>query len=101
MLATMNGALLYDLTKDQLTDLLTGWGEPTFRATQVREWLYKKLATHPSQMSNLPAVLRNRLAMETSIEPLERIYEQRSADRRPFGRLHPARHPEEVEEVGR
>ncbi len=78
---TMNGALLYDLTKVQLTELLARWEEPAYRARQVWDWLYRKLATHPSQMTNLPAALRNRLAAETRIEPLERIYEQRSADR--------------------
>ncbi len=76
----MNGVMLYDLTRDELTELLAKWGEPTYRAKQVWEWLYKKLATHPSQMTNLPAVLRNRLAAETRIEPLERMFEQRSGD---------------------
>ena len=59
----MNGVMLYDLTRDELTELLAKWGEPTYRAKQVWEWLYKKLATHPSQMTNLPAALRNRLAV--------------------------------------
>jgi len=77
----MNGALLYDLTKVQLTELLAGWGEPTYRAKQVWDWLYKKLATHPNQMTNLPARLRNRLVAETRVEPLEPVYEQRSADK--------------------
>jgi 23S rRNA (adenine2503-C2)-methyltransferase len=31
-------------------------------------------------MTNLPATLRNRLAMDTYTEPLEKVYEQRSAD---------------------
>lgn len=76
----MNGVMLLDLTKDELTDLLSKWGEPTYRARQVWEWIYKKQATHPSQMTNLPAALRNRLALETYIDPLEKVYEQRSAD---------------------
>ena len=76
----MNGVMLYDLTRDGLTDLLANWGEPTYRARQVWEWIYKKLATHPSQMTNLPAVLRNRLVAETRVESLERVFEQRSSD---------------------
>jgi 23S rRNA (adenine2503-C2)-methyltransferase len=76
----MNGVMLVDLKKDELTDLLAKWGEPTYRARQVYEWIYKKLATHPGQMTNLPAALRNRLAMDTYIDPLEKVYEQRSAD---------------------
>lgn len=77
----MRGASLYDLTKGELTELLAGWGEPTYRARQVWDWLYRKLATHPAQMTNLPAALRNRLVAETRIEPLQRVYEQRSTDR--------------------
>jgi 23S rRNA (adenine2503-C2)-methyltransferase len=76
----MNGVMLYDLTRDEMTELLAKWGEPTYRAKQVWEWLYKKLATHPSQMTNLPAAVRNRLAAETRVEPLERVFEQRSSD---------------------
>ena len=68
------------MTKDELIDLLSKWGEPTYRARQVWEWIYKKYATHPGQMTNLPAALRNRLAMDTYIDPLEKAYEQRSAD---------------------
>lgn len=76
----MAAVSLYDLTRDELTALLGKWGEPAYRAGQVWEWLYKKLATHPGQMTNLPTVLRNRLAAETSIDPLEKVYEQRSSD---------------------
>ena len=45
------------------------------------EWLYKKLADDPAAMTNLPTALRERLAAETRIDPLERVYEQRSSDR--------------------
>lgn len=72
--------MLYDLTRNELTARLAQWGEPTYRAKQIWEWLYKKLATHPSQMTNLPASVRNRLAAESHIDPLERVFEQRSAD---------------------
>lgn len=76
----MTGVMLYDLTREGLTELLARWGEPTYRARQVWEWLYKKQATHPGQMTNLPAALRNRLVAETKVEPLERVFEQRSSD---------------------
>ena len=71
---------LLDLTHAELADLLAGWGQPRFRADQVWDWLYGKLATDPTAMTNLPAVLRERLAAETTIDPLTRIHEQRSAD---------------------
>ena len=56
---------LYDLTYDQLIDLLTGWGEPRFRADQLWRWLYHSLAGDLAVMDNLPAELRARLAAET------------------------------------
>jgi 23S rRNA (adenine2503-C2)-methyltransferase len=73
---------LLDLNRDELAALLVGWGEPRYRADQVRDWLYAKLAADPAQMSNLPASLRARLAAETRVNPLERIYEQASRDGR-------------------
>ncbi len=71
---------LLDLSRDQLADLLVGWGEPRFRAKQVWEWLYRKLAADPAEMTNRPKALRERLAAETRLNPLESIYEQRSSD---------------------
>lgn len=72
---------LLDLTQDQLAALLASWGEPRYRADQVRDWVYKKLAADPREMTNLPAALRERLAAQTVIDPLARIHEQRSSDR--------------------
>jgi 23S rRNA (adenine2503-C2)-methyltransferase len=71
---------LLDLSKDQLAELLAGWGEPRYRAAQIWEWLYRKLAADPAQMTNLPLALRQRLAAETRIDPLEMLAEQRSRD---------------------
>ncbi len=71
---------LLDLSRDELTALLTGWGEPRYRADQVWEWLYRRLATDPSRMTNLPQALRQRLAAEARIDPLALLVEQRSRD---------------------
>lgn len=71
---------LLDLTRDEFTTLFIGWGQPRYRADQVWEWLYKKLATAPAEMTNLPQELRARLAAEGRINPLALIYEQRSSD---------------------
>jgi 23S rRNA (adenine2503-C2)-methyltransferase len=71
---------LIDLSKDQLADLLAGWGEPRYRAGQIWDWLYKKLATDPAEMTNLPQGLRDHLAAEMHVNPLEQVYEQHSGD---------------------
>ena len=70
---------LYDLSYDQLADLLAGWGEPRFRAGQVWNWLYRSLVSDFQAMGNLPSALRARLSTETVLSPLTPIAEQASA----------------------
>ncbi|MBF0442561.1 MAG: 23S rRNA (adenine(2503)-C(2))-methyltransferase RlmN, partial [Oligoflexales bacterium] len=41
--------------------LISGWGQPEYRAAQIYDWIYKKGALSPSGMSNLPGSLRERL----------------------------------------
>ncbi len=53
---------LYDLQFDELQATLNKWGEPSFRANQVWEWLYVHLADSYAAMTNLPGPLRDRLA---------------------------------------
>ncbi|HET89483.1 MAG TPA: 23S rRNA (adenine(2503)-C(2))-methyltransferase RlmN [Chloroflexi bacterium] len=58
---------LTDDTFPALQALLERWGEPAYRARQLWEWLYVHLATDVDGMTNLPAALRRRLAVETVI----------------------------------
>jgi 23S rRNA (adenine2503-C2)-methyltransferase len=76
----LESTALLELTQDGLSQLLASWNQPRFRADQVWEWLYKKLADDSTAMTNLPKALRERLAAETRVDPLERVYEQRSSD---------------------
>jgi 23S rRNA (adenine2503-C2)-methyltransferase len=71
---------LYELTQEQLVDLFKHWGEPTFRAKQVREWLYDKRVSSFEAMRNLPKELRARLASETTLGTLNMVTEQVSSD---------------------
>lgn len=52
---------LMDQNLEELEELLSGWGEPHFRARQVFEWLQKGI--RPEDMTNLPKALRNRLSV--------------------------------------
>ncbi len=52
---------LLDLSFDELSSVLTDWGEPPFRARQVWEWVWKHLETDFSRMTSLPQGLRDRL----------------------------------------
>jgi len=53
----------YDVTFEQLADELRQWGEPSYRANQVMDGLWRRAATY-DEMTELPQVLRDRLAGE-------------------------------------
>ncbi|MDC7224678.1 MAG: 23S rRNA (adenine(2503)-C(2))-methyltransferase RlmN [Spirochaetales bacterium] len=53
---------LYGKTLPQLQTLLTDLEEPSFRAKQLADWLYKKGARSPEEMTNLSKNLRARLS---------------------------------------
>ena len=71
---------LYDLDLPALTALLAKWGEPTYRARQLWEWLYIHLTTDFDAMTNLPRTLRTRLAAETIIDRPQIVDTLRSTD---------------------
>jgi 23S rRNA (adenine2503-C2)-methyltransferase len=68
----------YDLSLPELTELLSSWEEPAYRARQVYTQLWKRSATF-EEMSNLPASLRERLSEELPLGV--EVLEERTADR--------------------
>ena len=73
---------LYDLDRASLASLLAAWGEPSYRAEQVWEWLYIHLVDNPQGMTNLPWSLRERLSQETIIDVLAVADMVQTSDRR-------------------
>jgi 23S rRNA m2A2503 methyltransferase len=67
---------LLDLSIEELKELLS----PSFRATQIYEWVYKKNATEFSQMLNLPKDLRQDLAEKFYLDPLKCVKFEQSSD---------------------
>ncbi|HET7641669.1 MAG TPA: hypothetical protein VFK47_23360, partial [Ktedonobacteraceae bacterium] len=61
---------LLDLTLPQMQRWFVERGEPPFRAKQLYSWLYQRLVTDFSAMSNLPQALRSQLSQEASIGPM-------------------------------
>jgi len=51
-----------------LQALLKGWGQPAYRARQIREWVWQRGASDYAEMTNLPAALRERLAAELPLQ---------------------------------
>ncbi|MCL1974788.1 MAG: 23S rRNA (adenine(2503)-C(2))-methyltransferase RlmN [Firmicutes bacterium] len=63
----MNKPEVLSMDIPALTALLTGWGEPSYRARQLFTWLQKKGVTEFSAMSDLPISLQKRLYEETEL----------------------------------
>lgn len=61
---------LYDFSLEKLTAFLAGWGEPAYRARQIYRQLYVNLVASPTEMTDLPKALRERLAAETCLGSL-------------------------------
>jgi 23S rRNA (adenine2503-C2)-methyltransferase len=57
------------LSIDELTSVITGWGEKAFRARQVYAWLWNKNAGHFNEMTNLSLQLREKLMQHFEINP--------------------------------
>lgn len=51
-------------TRDELAAALTAWGQPAYRTDQLLDWLYRRPVREWAEMSNLPQVLRDRLATQ-------------------------------------
>lgn len=71
---------LYDLDLPQLEALLADWKQPRYRADQLWEWLYVRLATDFEQLTTLPKSLRERLAAETTFYVPPVLAQQESLD---------------------
>ncbi|HNQ23046.1 MAG TPA: 23S rRNA (adenine(2503)-C(2))-methyltransferase RlmN [Phycisphaerae bacterium] len=58
---------LFDHTLDSLGSLLADWNEPTYRARQVMEWVYRHGAEAYTDMTNVPRRLREKLSVAAPI----------------------------------
>jgi 23S rRNA (adenine2503-C2)-methyltransferase len=67
---------LLGLLPVELEALVAEWGEPAYRARQVFQWLHRRAVLEPSQMTDLPVAVRQRL------EPLrsQEVRRLRSSD---------------------
>jgi len=68
------------LYREELTDRLTQRGEASYRADQILEWTYGKLAVSFEEMTNLSAALRAGLAEEYEIDAVKALKTHRAGD---------------------
>jgi len=89
---------LTGLTPETLAAWLKEQGEPSFRAAQILEWVWKKKVTSIDAMTNLPAALREKLTTSFRLGALEHTHTQGSADttRKFLFNLHDGRYVESV-----
>jgi len=71
---------LYDWDLPELETQLAAWGQPSYRARQIWEWLYQRLVTDFDAMSSLPKSLREQLAAHTTLAMPTVLSRQESLD---------------------
>jgi 23S rRNA (adenine2503-C2)-methyltransferase len=76
----LKASSIYDLSLVSLISLLDDWGEPSFRAIQIWQGLYRNLWNIPDEFSNLPISLRQKLAEVFDFRSLLPISTQNSVD---------------------
>ena len=67
---------IFDFTMKELENFV----EPKFRAKQIYEWIYKKNVDDFTQMLNLPKEIRQSLAENFYLDPLECVRSETSSD---------------------
>jgi 23S rRNA (adenine2503-C2)-methyltransferase len=67
-------------TLEELQAQFGTWGEPSYRASQVLDWLYSRRVTSWDAMSNLPKRLRDRLATHYTLTALALVRKQGALD---------------------
>jgi hypothetical protein len=70
----------YTLSSDDLTAILKSWGQPAFRAKQIREWVFDKGVTQVEEMKNLPKALRHQISDHFAFGSLHTVSELISKD---------------------
>jgi 23S rRNA (adenine2503-C2)-methyltransferase len=70
----------YGSSKEDLTTLLTSWGQPSYRVKQINEWVFDKGVTDFDLMTGLPKDLRAKLKEFYSVGNLKLVSEQVSKD---------------------
>ncbi len=90
---------LYDLALPELEENLAGRGHPAYRARQIWNWAYKRLAADWAAMTDLPAALRAELAGSLPLSTLDVVRELTADDGETIKTLYRTRDGELAETV--
>ncbi len=61
---------MFGKSREDLLHITAKLGEPSFRSTQLFEWMYKKQVYNLPDMTNLSLALREKLNQDYCIQPL-------------------------------
>ncbi len=75
-----NSPFIYDLDHVEIESFLTELGEPSYRADQIWQGLYKQYWNTPDEFTNLPKSLRAQLDKILRFEPLQPVKYLDSSD---------------------
>src|SRR4051812_7515721 len=67
-------------TAEELQARFQEWNQPTYRVSQLLDWLYVHRVTDWDAMTNLPRALRDKLRSEYELHSLELVQKQVSRD---------------------
>jgi 23S rRNA (adenine2503-C2)-methyltransferase len=73
--------LIYNLDLNSITELITSWGEPAYRAKQIWQGLYQHFYNSPSQFPNIPKPLREKMSNQLDFVGLEPVRYLDSSDK--------------------
>ena len=71
----------YDLSIPELTELVTSWGEPAFRAKQIWQGLYAERPVDPWASTTLPRSMRSKLERAPEFASALRLAHTSTSDR--------------------
>lgn len=74
------GVNFYGCSKEDLSTLLTSWGQPSYRIKQINGWIFDKGVTDFDKMTGIPKDLQTKLKEFYSVGSLKLITEQISKD---------------------
>ena len=69
-----------DLTIKEVNKLVASLGEPSYRAKQLLDWVYQRLAVSFDEMTDLPLSFRQKLAGRVKLHKLTPVHEVRAKD---------------------
>lgn len=64
---------MLSMTQKEWEEILKQWGEPTFRAKQIFDWLHKKQITKIEDMTNISKNLREKLKQYGTISGVKQV----------------------------